>query len=113
MPETDPKNLNYVITPIMEAIFFCGGKSELRNYVITPITEEIFFAVENLNYLITPITEEIFFGGGNELRNYNLNYVITLGLRIFQANTPITQLRNYTVTKNSKPSTCLASGDTK
>ena len=94
MPETDPKNLNYVITPITEAIFFCGGKSELRNYVITPITGAIYF------------------GGGNELCNYNLNYVITLGLRIFQANTPITQLRNYTVTKNPKPSTCLASGAT-
>ena len=65
---------------------------------------------KNLNYAITPITEAIFFGVGNELRNYNLNYVITLGLRIFQANTPITQLRNYTVTKNPKPSTCLASG---
>ena len=62
------------------------------------------------NYVITSITEAIFLGGGNELRNYNLNYVITLGLRIFQANTPITQLRNYTVTKNPKPSTCLASG---
>ena len=83
LPKCVPKSLKYVITPNTEAIFWRGN----LKYVITPVT---------LRWQIFPEK--------SETRNYSGSE------NFFWPNSPIMQIRNYKLTKKTKPSTCLASG---